>query len=185
VSEDRKADPELYDFEPYRARPKLVWPGGKTCASGSRPTSNFTRSIRPAIRSGKSWTKPHPDVVGYGHRDHANRVGHWRMAEMMSKHGFPGSVSLSVALCDHIPEWSRTRRARLGVLQPRHLQHALQLRMDERQERAIIEDSIRTVEAATGAADPRLARALPSPTRRARWTSSPEYGLDYTVRPLS
>ena len=48
--------------------------------------------------------KPHPDVVGYAHRDHANRVGHWRMAEVMSKHGFPGSVSLSVALCQHHPE---------------------------------------------------------------------------------
>src|SRR3546814_6980256 len=40
----------------------------------------------------KSWPKPYPDVVGYSHRDYANRVGHWRMAETMEKHGFKGSV---------------------------------------------------------------------------------------------
>ena len=24
-------DPELYDFKAWRGRPKLQWPGGKTC----------------------------------------------------------------------------------------------------------------------------------------------------------
>ena len=90
-------------------------------------------------------------MVGYSHRDYANRVGHWRMAEIMSKHGFPGSVSLSVALCQHIPEVVEDANARgweffsHGIYNTRY-----SYGMDERQERAIIEDSIETVRVATG-----------------------------------
>jgi allantoinase len=68
------------------------------------PNLEYCELDPPANPHRKSWAKPHPDVVGYSHRDYANRVGHWRMAEVMTKHGFPGSVSLSVALCDQIPE---------------------------------------------------------------------------------
>src|SRR3546814_5452403 len=84
-----------------------------------------------------------PDVVGYGHRDYGNRVGHWRMAEAMSKHGFPGSVSLSVAMCQHLPKVVEDANARgweffsHGIYNTRY-----SYGMDEAQERALIEDSI-------------------------------------------
>jgi allantoinase len=98
------ADPELYGFRPYRDRAKLIWPEGKTVAVWVSPNLEFYEIDPPTNPNRKAWARPHPDVVGYAHRDHANRVGHWRMAEAMSRHGFPGSVSLSVALCQHIPE---------------------------------------------------------------------------------
>ncbi|MEP0642727.1 MAG: polysaccharide deacetylase, partial [Parasphingorhabdus sp.] len=147
----QKADPGLYDYSPYRNRPKIDWPDGKTCAVWIAPNLEFYE-LDPAVNPyRKSWAKPHPDVVGYAHRDHANRVSHWRMAEMMSKHGFPGSVSLSVALCDHIPEVVKDASERgweffsHGIYNTRY-----SYGMDEAQERAIIEDSIETVERTTG-----------------------------------
>jgi peptidoglycan/xylan/chitin deacetylase (PgdA/CDA1 family) len=180
VSEAQKADPGLYDFQRYRGRPRLVWPEDKTCAVWIAPNLEFYEIDPPANPHRKSWAKPHPDVVGYAHRDHANRVGHWRMAEIMSKHGFPGSVSLSVALCDHIPEVVEDAAERgweffsHGIYNTRY-----SYGMDERQERTIIEDSIRTVEAATGQRIRGwLAPALTHTPRTLDLIA--EYGLDYT-----
>ena len=92
-------DPQLYDYAPYRGRKKVVWPGGKTVAVWVAPNLEYYEIDPPPHPKRAAWPRPHPDVVGFSHRDHSNRVSHWRMAEVMSKHGFPGSVSLSVALC--------------------------------------------------------------------------------------
>jgi peptidoglycan/xylan/chitin deacetylase (PgdA/CDA1 family) len=172
------SDPGLYDPEP--AGPVLRWPGGKTCAVWVAPNLEFYEIDPPAHPMRRSWTRPHPDVVGYSHRDHANRVGHWRMAEAMSKHGFPGSVSLSVALCDHIPEVVADGVARSweffshGIYNTRYAYD-----MDEAQERAIIEDSIATVQAATGQRIRGwLAPALTHTVRTMDLIA--DYGLDYT-----
>ncbi len=144
-------DPLLYDYAPYRDRPKIVWPGGKTVAVWVAPNLEYYEIDPPPHPQRKAWARPHPDVVGYAHRDHSNRVSHWRMAEVMSKHGFPGSVSLSVALCQHHPEVVADANARgweffsHGIYNTRYAYG-----MDEAQERAIIADSIRTVREATG-----------------------------------
>jgi len=144
-------DPGLYDFRPYRDRAKVQWPGGKTVAVWVSPNIEFYELDPPANPHRKSWTKPHPDVVGYSHRDHGNRVGHYRLAEVMERHGFKGSVSLSVAMCQHCPEiidqvnalgWEFFSH---GVYNTRY-----SYGMDEGQERALIEDAIRTVRDATG-----------------------------------
>ncbi|OYU15368.1 MAG: polysaccharide deacetylase [Alphaproteobacteria bacterium PA4] len=171
-------DPGLYDPSPLA--PPLRWPGGKTCAVWVAPNLEYYELDPPAHPRRKSWTKPHPDVVGYSHRDHANRVGHWRMAEAMSRQGFPGSVSLSVALCDHIPEVVADGVARgweffsHGIYNTRYAYD-----MDEAQERAIIEDSIETVQRATGQRIRGwLAPALTHTVRTMDLIA--EYGLDYT-----
>ncbi len=171
-------DPGLYDPDP--AGPPLRWPGGKTCAVWVAPNLEYYEIDPPAHPRRKSWTKPHPDVVGYSHRDHANRIGHWRMADAMSRHGFPGSVSLSVALCDHIPEVVADGVARgweffsHGIYNTRYAYD-----MDEAQERAIIEDSIATVQRATGQRIRGwLAPALTHTVRTMDLIA--EYGLDYT-----
>ena len=171
-------DPGLYAPDPVA--PPLRWPGGKTCAVWVAPNLEFYEIDPPAHPRRKSWTRPHPDVLGYAHRDHGNRVGHWRMAEAMSRHGFPGSVSLSVALCDHIPEVVADGAARgweffsHGIYNTRYAYD-----MDEAQERAIIADSIATVERATGQRIRGwLAPALTHTVRTMDLIA--EYGLDYT-----
>jgi peptidoglycan/xylan/chitin deacetylase (PgdA/CDA1 family) len=175
-----QADPELYEFSRYRARPKLVWPGGKTVAVWVAPNLEYYEIDPPANPHRRSWGKPHPDVVGYAHRDHSNRVSHWRMAEAMTRHGFPGSVSLSVALCQHHPEVVADANARgweffsHGIYNTRYAYG-----MDEAQERAIIEDSIETVRAATGQTIRGwLAPALTHTERTLDLIA--EYGLSYT-----
>jgi len=174
------ADPDLYDFSAYRDRPKIVWPDRKTVAVWVAPNLEYYEIEPPANPQRNSWARPHPDVVGYSHRDHANRVSHWRMADVLSRHGFPGSVSLSVALCQHHPDVVDDAAERgweffsHGIYNTRY-----SYGMDEVQERAMIEDSIATVLAATGQ---RIRGWLaPALTHTARTLDLiADYGLDYT-----
>lgn len=172
-----RADPALY---PPGPAPRVTWPGGKSVAVWVAPNLEYYEIDPPVHPQRKSWTKPHPDVVGYSHRDHANRVGHWRMADAMSEHGFPGSVSLSVALCDHHPAVVADAAGRgweffsHGIYNTRYAYG-----MSEDQERAIIADSIRTVRAATGQTIRGwLAPALTHTERT--FDLIAEAGLDYT-----
>src|SRR3546814_1412147 len=98
----------------------------------------------------------------------------------MSKHGFPGSVSLSVAMCQHLPQVVEDANARgweffsHGIYNTRY-----SYGMDEAQERALIEDSISTVREATGQTMKGwLAPALTHTPRTLDLIA--EYGMSYT-----
>lgn len=174
------ADPGLYDYHPYRGRAPVRWPAGKTVAVWVAPNLEYYEIDPPPHPQRKAWARPAPDVVGFSHRDHSNRVSHWRMADVMTRHGFPGSVSLSVALCQHHPEVVADANARgweffsHGIYNTRYAYD-----MSEEQERAIIEDSIRTVREATGQTIRGwLAPALTHTVRTLDLIA--DYGLDYT-----
>ncbi|NMH96830.1 polysaccharide deacetylase family protein [Pseudonocardia acidicola] len=47
---------------------------------------------------------PHPDVRKFAYHDFGNRVGFWRMLEVLDRHAVPATVSLNVAVLDHYPE---------------------------------------------------------------------------------
>lgn len=146
-----KYDPGLYDYWPYRNRPKITWPGDKRVAFWVAPNIEFYELNPPTNPHRKSWPKPAPDIVPYSYRDHGNRVGHWRLMEVMDEFGVRGSISLSVAMCQHHPEIIQACADRNweffshGIYNTRYIYG-----MDEAQERAILEDSIKTVESSTG-----------------------------------
>ncbi len=173
-------DPGLYDYWPYENRPKVVWPGGKRLAFWVAPNIEFYELDPPQNPKRRPWPRPHPDVVGYSYRDYGNRVGHWRLMELMDRYGVRGSISLSVALLDHHPEIVRECVARNweffshGIYNTRYCYG-----MDEAHERAIIEDSIRSVEDATGQ---RIAGWLAPALSHTERTMDllAEYGLAYT-----
>lgn len=175
-----KAAPDLYDYWPYRNRPKLVWPGGKRLALWVAPNIEFYELDPPSNPMRRAWPRPVPDVVGYSYRDYGNRVGHWRLMEAMDRFGVRGSISLSVALLDHHPEiidacverqWEFFSH---GIYNTRY-----SYGMDEAQERMIIEDSIESVQRATGQ---RIAGWLaPALTHTERTMDLlAEYGFAYT-----
>lgn len=176
----QKGDPGLYEFKPYRNRAPLRWPGDKSIAVWVAPNLEFYELDPPANPHRKAWQRPHPDVLNYAHRDYANRVGHWRMADAMERHGFKGSVSLSVALCQHHPEVV-AHAAELGWEFFSHGVYNTRYSygMDEAQERALIEDCIATVREATGQTIRGwLAPALTHTERTMALIA--EYGLTYT-----
>ncbi len=144
-------DPNLYDYWPYRNRPRIEWPGGKKLAFWVAPNIEYYEFDPPKNPQRPGWPKPSPDVVGYSQRDWGNRIGHWRLMELMDKYGMRGSISLSTGLIDHHPEIIEACVARdweffsHGIYNTRY-----SYGMNEAQERAVIEDSIRSVQVATG-----------------------------------
>ncbi|WP_246515310.1 polysaccharide deacetylase family protein [Bradyrhizobium diversitatis] len=47
---------------------------------------------------------PHPDILGYSLRDYGNRVGLWRMLEVLDEYRVPCTASLNAAVFAHYPE---------------------------------------------------------------------------------
>ncbi|MEM0928254.1 MAG: polysaccharide deacetylase family protein [Pseudomonadota bacterium] len=145
------ADPNLYDYWPYEGRPQILWPGGKKLAFWIAPNVEFYEFEPPSNASRKPWPRGNPDIVGYSQRVWGNTVGHWRLMELLDAYSLRGSVSLSVGLIDHHPEIIDACAERgweffsHGIYNTR-----FSYGMDEAQERAVLEDSIRSVEAATG-----------------------------------
>lgn len=175
-----KRDPGLYDYWPYHSRPKITWPNGAKVAFWVAPNIEYYELDPPTNPHRTPWPRPYPDVHNYSHRDYGNRVGHWRMMEAMDRCGVRGSISLSVALCQHHPEIIEECKARNweffshGIYNTRY-----SYGMDEAQERAIMEDSIKTVMDATGQ---RIAGWLaPALTHTERtFDLLAEYGIKYT-----
>lgn len=145
------ADPNLYDYWPYEDRPRIIWPQGKKIAFWIAPNIEFYELDPPKNASRPGWPRPSPDVVGYSQRDWGNRVGHWRLMELMDAYSLRGSVSLNVAMCDHCPEIIEACVQRgweffsHGIYNTRY-----SYGMSEAQERRVLEDSIATVQRATG-----------------------------------
>lgn len=146
-----KEDPGLYDYWPYRARPKIEWPGGARLAFWVAPNIEFYELEAPENPSRKPWPGPTPAVPGYSIRDYGNRVGHSRQMEVLDRFGIRGSISLSAALCDHHPEIIEQCLKRdweffsHGIYNTRYTYG-----LSEHQERDMIQDSVHTIEKHTG-----------------------------------
>ena len=146
-----REDPALYDYRAWAERLPIRWPNGARVAFWVAPNIEFYELDPPTNPIRKAWPRPTPDIQGYGTRDYGNRVGHMRMMELLDRYSVRGSVSLSVALCEHHPEIIDMCRERNweffshGIYNTRYVYG-----MDEAQERAVIEDSVRTIARHTG-----------------------------------
>lgn len=145
------SDPNLYDYWPYAGRPKLVWPGGKKLAFWIAPNIEYYEFAPPPNPKRRAWPRGNPDIVGYSQRSWGNTIGHWRLMELLDKYDMRGSISLSIGLIDHHPEIIEAVAERNweffshGIYNTR-----FSYEMTEEQERAVIRDSIESVERATG-----------------------------------
>ena len=99
-----KEDTGRYPFSSLIERPKIVWPNGARVALWVSPNVEFYELNPPSNPGRAVWSRPYPDVLNYSHRDYGNRIGVWRLIEVMQRFGVRASVVLNAALCDHIPE---------------------------------------------------------------------------------
>ena len=104
MSESRPVDTGQYRYAPMRGRPKLHLPDGARIAFWVAPNIEHYEWMPPVNPNRHPWPRVMPDVLNYSLRDFGNRLGFSRVANEMSKRGIRGSVSLSMAVCDHFPE---------------------------------------------------------------------------------
>src|SRR5687767_7987878 len=70
MSAEAVADLRLYDYLPYKGRPKISWPGGAQIAVWIAPNVEFYEYAPPTNPQRTPWARPLPDVLAYSHRDY-------------------------------------------------------------------------------------------------------------------
>jgi peptidoglycan/xylan/chitin deacetylase (PgdA/CDA1 family) len=144
--------PHRVDYLPIIDRPTVRWPGGARVAFWVAPNVEHYEYLPPRDPSRNAWTRtPHPEVQGYSYRDYGNRVGFWRMHEVLDRLGVRATVSLNLAVYDHYPEVGAAMTASgwevmsHGIYNTRYL-HAL----SEQEEREFYRDCVDSLRRHTG-----------------------------------
>lgn len=92
-------------YSPITTRPKLKLPNGARVALWVVPNIEHYEYLPKPQRARNPWPRtPHPDVINYGSRDYGNRVGVWRMFDVLDKHDIKGTVSLNMSNFVHYPQ---------------------------------------------------------------------------------
>lgn len=140
-----------FPYSPIVLRPRLDWPGGARVALWVIPNIEiFSLELSNFIPSGGLNPKP-PDVPSWSLRDYGNRVGIFRLMEVLDRYAIRATVALNSNICTQHPfiieegqarkwEWmghTETNNRRLNEVPP-----------DE--EARIIRDTFATIARATG-----------------------------------
>jgi len=89
--------PDRFDYSPITDRPKLTWPDKARVAFWVAPNIEhyeYTPLSRPS----------QPDIPAYTRNDYGNRIGFWRMLEVMQENNMRGCACLNLGVLEHFPE---------------------------------------------------------------------------------
>ena len=92
-----------YTYSPIVKRPDYAWPGGKRLAFYiALNIEHFAFGtgigMDPSNRSGQQNSR------NFAWRDYGNRVGNWRLFEILDELKLPASVLLNSSVCHHYPD---------------------------------------------------------------------------------
>jgi hypothetical protein len=88
---------------PLPGRPRLRWPDDARLAFSVIPNVEYYQYTPAAVRVGRSGF-PAPDVPAYASRDYGNRVGFWRMLDVLDRHEIRCTVNVNLAVLEHFPQ---------------------------------------------------------------------------------
>jgi len=93
-----------FPYTPINDRPKLNWPNGARLAVWIIPNIEFFPLTRGIPGSPYTSQAPVPSVRAWAQRDYGNRVGIWRIMDVLQKYGVRASPTLNSDICDHHPQ---------------------------------------------------------------------------------
>jgi peptidoglycan/xylan/chitin deacetylase (PgdA/CDA1 family) len=145
-------DPDRYAYLPITRRPRLRLPNGARIAVWVCPNIEHYEFLPGPIRVRDPWPRtPHPDVLGYATKDYGNRVGLWRMAEIMDRYNIRCTVSLNLANFEHYPEILEACARRDWDIMCHGIYNTEYLwGYQEDEERAFVADCVQTTRRLTG-----------------------------------
>ena len=107
---------DRYDYAPWRGRARWTWPGGARLAvylGVNLEHFAFGEGLGAELAPGAaSGVGPHPDILNHAWRDYGNRVGAWRLLDLLDTLSLPCTVLLNSAMYDHAPALVAAHRAR-------------------------------------------------------------------------
>ncbi|HEY0698187.1 MAG TPA: polysaccharide deacetylase family protein [Micromonospora sp.] len=152
---DQEAGMDLssrYDYSAIVDRPPMVLPGGARVALWLIFNVEHYEYLPPPHPLRDPWpSRPHPDVVNYARRDYGNRIGVWRMLDLLDRYALRATISVNSAVLDHFPAIAEELARRdvdfmgHGVYNTRYAAG-----LDPDAERAMIADVVDTVARRTG-----------------------------------
>ena len=94
-----------YPYSPINRRPKWKWPNGARLAIWVAPNLEFFPLTKPLAASPLQKTpEKAPTIRTWGVRDYGNRVGVFRLMDLLSKYGVRATASLNADLCEQHPQ---------------------------------------------------------------------------------
>ena len=89
-----------FNYVPINRRPTITWPNGARVALWVIPNIE-TFPLNEPVPGG---TGQAPDIINWAPRDYGNRVGVFRLMEVMARHGVRGTAALNSEVCDDYPQ---------------------------------------------------------------------------------
>ena len=172
-----------YDYSPIAGRPKLKLPEGKRLAIVVNLNIEHFPADVPGTPIVPQTAAMKPDPLNYGWRDYGQRVGIWRMIDILDEVGAKGTACLNSDVCNEYPQiiQAGVERDWCWVGHGRNNTEPLNGKADDEQE-ALIREVTETIQRATGQRPkgwlgPFLAASHSTPDHLAR--NGYEYYLDY------
>ena len=92
-----------FPYSPIIHRPRLTWPNGANVALWVIPNIEFF-SLEEKVPAGSGGTgAPVPDIPSWSARDYGNRVGVFRLMQVLDRYGIRATVALNADLCAQHP----------------------------------------------------------------------------------
>ena len=141
-----------FEFTPITGRPRIVWPGGARVAVHVAVNVEHWPYGQPGISIVPNTAALPVDPANHGWRDYGNRVGFFRLAELLDRVGVPVTGLLQTDVIDHYPGVVE-EGVRRGWRWAAHGRNSgvLQTFEDAESERADLAGQVARIEAATGA----------------------------------
>ncbi|MGH7088132.1 MAG: polysaccharide deacetylase family protein [Stellaceae bacterium] len=140
-----------FPYSPIIARPRLAWPDGARVALWIIPNIEFfALDDRVPPAAGGSGGKL-PDIPSWAVRDYGNRVGVFRLMEVLDRYGVRGTVALNSNLCARHPEIIAEGNKRNWEWMGHNQTNTKRLNENPEDEPRIIRDACAEIERATGA----------------------------------
>src|SRR5882757_4649691 len=132
-----------FPYSPIIRRPRLSWPDGAQVALWVIPNIEFFSLMEKVPAGSGGPGTPVPDIPSWSARDYGNRVGVFRLMQVLDRHRIRATVALNADLCAQHPtiieegqkrswEWMGHNEAPPG------------------EEQRIIHDALATIAQATG-----------------------------------
>ena len=91
-----------YAYSPIVRRPKVVWPNGNRVALWVIPNIEFF-ALDEAVPVSAGGSGKSPDIPGWSVRDYGNRIGVFRIMDVLDRHGVRGTAALNSDICTQHP----------------------------------------------------------------------------------
>ena len=140
-----------FPYSPIIHRPRLTWPNGANVALWVIPNIEFF-SLEEKVPAGSGGTgTPVPDIPSWSARDYGNRVGVFRLMQVLDRYGIRATVALNADLCAQHPAIIEEGQKRSWEWMGHNESNTRRLNeAPPGEEQRIIHDALATIAQATG-----------------------------------